>query len=121
MKKHFKELVILGVIALACALILPNYFKENLTMAWPDAGIFITWFLVVFIVLSALFFSIVPKEKEAVVPDGYQTLYNTQNKLTQEGVFDRGQLLNGTKYFYNKNGSLSHKEIYKNGVAEKSV
>jgi hypothetical protein len=117
MKKYkVVELLILLVISIPVAVILPNYFHGRDTIRISSVSEFMTWFLVVFIVLAVLYFSIKPKEKLASIPDGHQKLYNEKNQITKEGVFKGGRLINGLRHVYHKNGTLSHTEIYKNGV-----
>lgn len=116
MKKRIIEILILAAISTCPAFVLPNYFKfYRGTLELPAFSEFATWFLVFFIVLTILVYSI-KSQKLASVPDGYQKLYNEQNKISKDGVFKSGKLVNGSKYIYTKDGSLSHIEIYKNGV-----
>lgn len=49
------------------------------------------------------------------VKDGYNKLYDDQNRLVQDGEFKNGVLQNGKWYKYDKNGILMKIEIYKNG------
>lgn len=121
MRKRITEFLILVVIAAIAAFLLPNYFKENLSIVWPGISVFATWFLVLLGVLAALYFSFKPKDREYGIPNGFHKLYNAYNQITQEGLFERGKLITGSKHFYNKDGSLSHSEIYKNGLIQRKV
>jgi antitoxin component YwqK of YwqJK toxin-antitoxin module len=47
--------------------------------------------------------------------NGYNTLYDKQLRLSQQGEFRNGQLLNGKYYRYGKNGELVKIEVYTNG------
>lgn len=48
-------------------------------------------------------------------PNGYNKLYDKENRLVMDGQFKAGKLLNGTMYLYDKNGLLEKTEIYKDG------
>jgi hypothetical protein len=115
MKNHKVELLIILIISIGGALLLPNYFKGRDTILIVPSEFSIS-FLVTFIPLAALFFSNKPKEKLASIPDGYQKLYNEKSQVTKEGVFKGGKLFDGSKHVYTKDGTLSHIEIYKNGI-----
>jgi antitoxin component YwqK of YwqJK toxin-antitoxin module len=47
--------------------------------------------------------------------NGYNTLYDKQLRLSQQGEFRNGQLLNGKYYRYGKDGGLVKIEVYING------
>lgn len=49
------------------------------------------------------------------VKDGYNKLYDAQNRLVQDGEFKNNKLWNGKLYVYDKNGLLLKIEMYKEG------
>lgn len=48
-------------------------------------------------------------------PEGYNTLYDKQLRIAQQGDYRKGQLWNGKVFKYNKNGILSRIEVYIEG------
>ncbi len=66
--------------------------------------------------------AVAPERKEeertnavAFRDNGYNTLYDKQLRLSQQGEFRNGQLLNGKYYRYGRNGELVKIEVYTNG------
>lgn len=51
----------------------------------------------------------------AFSPDGWNTLYDGQHRLSQQGAFKKGRLWDGKVYKYDRNGILYRIEIYKQG------
>lgn len=47
--------------------------------------------------------------------NGYNTLYDKQLRITQQGEFVNGRLYDGKRYIYDRNGLLSNIRIYKGG------
>lgn len=47
--------------------------------------------------------------------EGWNTLYDGQHRLAQQGDYRKGRLWNGKIYRYNKNGILVRVEVYLNG------
>lgn len=48
-------------------------------------------------------------------PDGWNTLYDNQHRLSQQGLYRKGRLWNGKVYKYDPNGILYKVEMYRNG------
>ncbi len=59
--------------------------------------------------------SIIQEEFDIFETTGNRNLYDIKNRLTQEGYFEKGKLINGKKYYYNNNDSIIRITIYKNG------
>lgn len=47
--------------------------------------------------------------------NGYNTLYDKQLRISQQGEFQAGRLYDGKRYSYDKNGLLTRIQIYKGG------
>ena len=47
--------------------------------------------------------------------NGYNTLYDKQLRITQQGEFANGRLFDGKRYTYGTNGVLSRIQVYKGG------
>ncbi|MBS1547812.1 MAG: toxin-antitoxin system YwqK family antitoxin [Bacteroidetes bacterium] len=47
--------------------------------------------------------------------DGWNVLYNNQHRISQQGQFRKGRLLEGKVYKYDRNGILYKVEVYVNG------
>jgi hypothetical protein len=122
MKKYKVELIVILAVSIGATILLPNFFKSNTGIQFPDFFDFIIWTLIIFILLTLTFFAVKPpldnetKKNMKPLPDGYQELYNTNNQVTKKGFFIGGKLCDGSKYVYKKDGVLSHIEIYKDGV-----
>ena len=61
---------------------------------------------------------VLPTERtNAVVfrENGYNTLYDKQLRISQQGEFSNGRLWDGTRYTYDANGILKRKQVYKGG------
>ena len=56
-----------------------------------------------------------PNEATPFKPNGYNTLYDVNNALTQVGQFKNGRLWDGKWYRYSSDGILVRIEIYQNG------
>jgi len=121
MKKYITNILIILIISMLWAFLLPNFFKGNPTLEWPNIVDFTIWTFVLFTVISILFYVNKPKEKLARVPDGYHELTNANNQLTKKGLFEGGKQVSGTRHVYNKDGAFSHIENCKNGVYTKDV
>jgi hypothetical protein len=58
------------------------------------------------------------EEKPNAVPfreNGYNTLYDKQLRISQQGEFVSGRLHNGKRYTYNSDGILTRIQIFKGG------
>ncbi len=47
--------------------------------------------------------------------NGQHTLYTKTKKVDREGLFKRGKLIDGKRYYYNSDGEIERIAIYKNG------
>jgi antitoxin component YwqK of YwqJK toxin-antitoxin module len=56
-----------------------------------------------------------PNTAHRFEPNGFNTLYNKSQQVTQTGTFRNGRLWNGKWYRYNQNGMLVKVEIYQEG------
>jgi len=121
MKKYITNILIILIISILGAFLLPNFFKGNPTLEWPSLVDFTIWVLVLFTIISILFYVNKPKEKLARVPDGYHELSNANNQITKKGIFEAGKQISGTRHVYNKDGTLSHIETCINGVYTKNA
>lgn len=119
MKKKLPGLLILFVISLCSSFLYLNYTRGEFsnTLVLPNLLELVIWTLVIFAILTLLVFSIKTTQKTVNIPDGYQNLYNECNQITKEGVFSGGKLINGSKHVYSRDDTLSHTEIYRNGVS----
>lgn len=119
MKKRYIEVLAILIISMGGALLLPNFFKYNPTIEWPNLETFLEWTIAISFVLSILVYINKPKEKLPSLPDGYNELYNTKNQITKKGMFIGGRQISGTKNIYKKDGNFSHIETCKNGIYTK--
>jgi len=68
----------------------------------------------------------ITKDSNNVVPlelfetTGNRKLYDQKKRLTQEGYFENGQLINGKKYYYNKNNEIIKIDTYEHGKIDQS-
>jgi hypothetical protein len=120
MKKNILKFLIILIISMCMSLLLPNYFKGNQSIEWPGFSTYIGWCITILIGILLMLYATKPKEKSMKVPDGYNELFNSNDQITKKGMFYRGQLVNGTKYIYNKDGTFSHIENCINGVYTKT-
>jgi hypothetical protein len=116
MKIRRAEIVISLVVALVAAVLVPNVLDWSRKLHIPEPSTFAGWFFLVFALCLGLFYSITSKEKVRVIADGYHEFFDESNQPTKKGVFSRGQLVDGTKCIYKKDGTLKRMEIYQNGV-----
>ena len=61
---------------------------------------------------------VAPTERTNAMPfreNGYNTLYDRQLRLSQQGEFLNGRLWDGKRYGYDKDGILSRIQVYKGG------
>lgn len=54
--------------------------------------------------------------KEPIVLNGLNTLYNKNKQITKDGIFKNNVFMDGKAYFYNENGILTRVAVYKNGI-----
>ena len=119
MKKYKIELLVILVISIGLAILLPNFGMANQSLVMPEILVLIKWTIIIFVVLVLMYFARKgkpDKESKLHISNGYHELYNYSNQILKKGMFEGGKLYNGTMYLYKKDGSLSHTEIYKDGV-----
>ena len=121
MKKNVTKVLIILIVSMAGAILLHNFFNYNKTMELPSISLFVKWTLAISSGISIILYATKPKEKSAMVPDGYNELYNTNNQITKKGMFNGGRQISGTRYVYNKDKTFSHIENCTNGVYTKEV
>ena len=115
-KKYKTDLLVLLFISLFLAVLFPNFLKDSATIELPNIFEFVKWLLIIFVVLGVPYLVYKPSEREARIPDGEHKLYNEKDQITKDGIFNKGDLISGTKHVYSKDGTLIRIEIFKNGV-----
>ncbi len=118
MKKNKSELLILLIISIGLSILLPNFFKQELTIFMPSKVDLVIWTIAIFTIISIVYFSAKPKDMKTVlrIPNGFHELYNENNQITKKGYFEGGKLYNGSINVYKKDGNLSHIEKIKEGI-----
>jgi hypothetical protein len=118
MKKHKIEILVILILSICVSYIFPAFFTHSdKIIVWTGLYDFIIRTGIIFTLLSLAFFAFKPpSDRSKPIPDGHQEFYNNKNQITKKGFFAGGKLQDGTKHVYKKDGSLSHIEIYKNGV-----
>jgi hypothetical protein len=123
MKKNKQAFLIILIVSIAAAIALPLVFKDkNANTLVEDILYLLLRTFLFFVFISLAYFAQksrmtnILKVETIDVADGYHEFYNENNKPLLKGLFEAGNLYNGTKYIYNKDGSLFQIEIYKNGI-----
>lgn len=119
MKKYLLQSLLILAISMFAGVLMPNFLKLSKTIELPNSTDFALWTAGTFIFFSVFIFLRKPVDTSGRIPDGYHELYNAENKISKKGMFHSGQQINGTKYVYKKDGSLSHIETYTNGIYTK--
>lgn len=122
MRKHKIELIVILLVSIGGAVLVPNYLTGNSEVKLVNFFDFFIWTLIIFTLLCLAYFAAKPpldnetKKNMKALPDGYQELYNERDQIAKKGFFIGGQLHEGAKYIYKKDGRLSHIEIFKDGI-----
>lgn len=123
MKNNKQEFLIILSVSIVVAFAIPIFFEsKDFNGVVEDAPYILLRTFILFVCISLIYFAqksrmvnILKGGRKDII-EGYHEFYNEDKKPIAKGLFEAGKLYDGTKYMYNKDGSLFCTETYKKGI-----